>query len=337
MDGKSKVAYGFGDYLLEVSERRLWKEKELIPLTPKAFETLVVLVSNKGRVVEKDTLLDKVWADTFVEEGTLAQNILTLRKALGHFENGRQFIETVPRVGYRFINDVKEIVSDDEIVILEHHIKTQITAEHQSISSSDLEKHARTKTLVSKGIEYFRRHKILAAVQLAVVMAVFIGIAGALRFFWQPQNSFTERFNKIEVSRLTSEGNIIRSAISPDGKYLAFVKADGDEQSIFTKQINGNSPIEILPSRNQRIIGLTFSPDGNFIYFVSYENTNSTAPTKDISFGSNARRVPQEILADIDSPAAISPDGKQIAHGFSEQKLSSLISSDIDGKNEKNC
>lgn len=338
MQGRSKVSYSFGDYLLEVSERRLWKEKDLIPLTPKAFETLVVLVSNKGRVVEKDVLLDKVWADTFVEEGTLAQNILTLRKALGMLDDGRQFIETVPRVGYRFVTDVKEIVSDDEIVILEHRIKTEITAEHQIISETETKTVRQSQSLVKTLLNRFRQNKVLTSIQFLVILTVIIGTALAIRYAFQTESFASSRFNKIEVSKLTSEGNIFRSAISPDGKYLSFVKINGDEQSIFTKQISSNSTIEILPAKNQRIIGLTFSPDGNQIYYTSYENINSTVP----SIGHLYRipilgGTPKEILADIDSPATISPDGKQIAflRFLPQEKLSSLIVTDIDGKNEK--
>ncbi|MBI3644893.1 MAG: winged helix-turn-helix domain-containing protein [Acidobacteriales bacterium] len=80
-----------------------------MPLTPKAFQTLLVLVENQGRLVEKDELLKKVWPDTFVEEATLAQNVFTLRKQLGDDRSDAQYIETVPKRGYRFVAPVRLI------------------------------------------------------------------------------------------------------------------------------------------------------------------------------------------------------------------------------------
>src|SRR5581483_215649 len=98
--------YRFGPFTLIVRERILLRDESAVAITPKAFETLVVLVENKGCVVEKSVLLDSVWPDTFVEEKTLAQNILTLRKILGADDSGQKYIETVPKIGYRFIAPV---------------------------------------------------------------------------------------------------------------------------------------------------------------------------------------------------------------------------------------
>ena len=99
---------------MDVLERRLWRGDEVVALTPKAFDTLLVLLENKGRIVNKDVLLDEVWKNTFVEEATLAQNVSTIRKALGTLPDGTQFIETVPRRGYRFLCEVSESASDEE-------------------------------------------------------------------------------------------------------------------------------------------------------------------------------------------------------------------------------
>jgi len=98
--------YEFGAFRMDVAERVLTKGQQAIPLTPKAFDTLVVLLRNRGHVVEKDALLKEVWADTFVEEGVLAVNVAALRKALSEGEDGRSYIETVPRRGYRFVGEV---------------------------------------------------------------------------------------------------------------------------------------------------------------------------------------------------------------------------------------
>src|SRR6266850_6135492 len=105
--------YEFGRFRLKPDERVLLRGEEFVPLTPKAFEILLTLLENDGRIVRKDDLMKKVWPDTFVEEGNLTQNVSLLRKALGESASGPQFIETVPRRGYRFVATVREPQTDN--------------------------------------------------------------------------------------------------------------------------------------------------------------------------------------------------------------------------------
>ena len=98
--------YEFGRFRLDRAERTLRRGGEPVPLTPKVFGILLALVENNGRVVEKDELMRQVWPDSFVEEGNLTQNISVLRKALGETTDGKPYIETVARRGYRFVASV---------------------------------------------------------------------------------------------------------------------------------------------------------------------------------------------------------------------------------------
>jgi len=100
------LSYEFGPFRLEPATRRLLREGEPLPLTPKAFDTLLLLVQNHERVMEKEEVLRRIWPDTVVEESNLAQNVFTLRKTLGDSPEGARFIATVPRRGYRFIAPV---------------------------------------------------------------------------------------------------------------------------------------------------------------------------------------------------------------------------------------
>jgi len=104
--------YEFGRFRVNIAERLLIRDQEVVPLTPKVFDILVMLVENNGQIVSKDGLMRKVWPDSFVEEGNLTQNISLLRKALGEGQNGHQYIETVARRGYRFVAPVKEATRD---------------------------------------------------------------------------------------------------------------------------------------------------------------------------------------------------------------------------------
>src|ERR671928_2088788 len=105
-------SYVFGEFRVDVKERILLKENREVPLTPKVFDTLLVLLENSGHTLTKKELMQRVWPDSFVEENNLAQNISILRKALGEGSTGQRFIETVPKRGYRFVAGVKELGTD---------------------------------------------------------------------------------------------------------------------------------------------------------------------------------------------------------------------------------
>jgi DNA-binding winged helix-turn-helix (wHTH) protein/TolB-like protein/Flp pilus assembly protein TadD len=113
MGQQDNHCYEFGRFRLKVAERVLLREGEVVPLTPKVFDILVTLVENGGQVVAKDDLMKRVWPNTFVEEGNLTQNVSLLRKALGESPGGAQFIETVPRRGYRFVAKTSETWGED--------------------------------------------------------------------------------------------------------------------------------------------------------------------------------------------------------------------------------
>ena len=100
--------YEFGSFRLDPSEHVLLSNGQVVPLEPKVFDLLKVLVLNGGRLLQKDELLQEVWPDTFVEEGNLNRNISILRKALGEDTSGNPYIETVPKRGYRFVASVKK-------------------------------------------------------------------------------------------------------------------------------------------------------------------------------------------------------------------------------------
>jgi len=109
MSQSTQVLYEFGPYRLDPSQDLLLEGTRKIPLTPKAYQTLLVLVENRGRTLGKDELLQKVWPDAFVEEATLAQNVFTLRKQLRDDREMALYIETVPKRGYRFVAEVREV------------------------------------------------------------------------------------------------------------------------------------------------------------------------------------------------------------------------------------
>lgn len=134
----AKHFYEFGPFCVDALKRRLLRDGKIVPLTPKAFDTLLVLIENSGQVVEKDDLMEKVWPGIAVEENNLTQNVSALRKALGERRDEPQYILTVSGLGYRFIASVNETWPDEvksglsAAVKSEPVIKEEHQAEHQN-------------------------------------------------------------------------------------------------------------------------------------------------------------------------------------------------------------
>src|SRR5688572_25196406 len=104
--------YRFGEFTLDTDQKTLRRGDRPQPLTPKMFETLLILVENHGRIVEKEALMRRLWPDSFVEDANRTFNSQQLRKALGDDARHPLYIETVPRRGYRFTADVEELLLD---------------------------------------------------------------------------------------------------------------------------------------------------------------------------------------------------------------------------------
>ena len=120
MSRNSTHFYDFGPYRVDKSERLLLRGDDVVPLTPKAFEMLLVLLESSGHVLTKDELMKRVWPETIVEEANLSHNIYKLREALNDSRDGQRYIETVPRRGYRFVAKVMEVLDDADLLIEEH-------------------------------------------------------------------------------------------------------------------------------------------------------------------------------------------------------------------------
>src|SRR5215470_17226563 len=123
MIGQPKQIYEFGPYRLVPGERQLLRDGKAVALTPKAFDLLLVLVEQSGHLVEKNELLKRVWPDRFVEEANLSVKMSALRRALGEGPNDCQYIETVPRRGYRFVASVKEVWDDGLELVMKREIR----------------------------------------------------------------------------------------------------------------------------------------------------------------------------------------------------------------------
>ena len=154
--------YEFGDYSVNAAERQLLRSGEPVQIPPKAFDMLLMLLENNGRLVTKDEILKTVWHDSFVEESNLALNVHTLRKIFSE----QNFIETVPKKGYRFRADVREVVTEQSPLVVEKRTITKIVREELEETEGQDE---RIKVLHSANRFSKKSLIVLSIVGLAVV------------------------------------------------------------------------------------------------------------------------------------------------------------------------
>jgi Tol biopolymer transport system component/DNA-binding winged helix-turn-helix (wHTH) protein len=364
--GREVCLYQFGDFYLDPVKRVLQRGVNPVPLTPKVFDTLLALVRQSGRVIGKDELLAEIWPDTFVEEGNLAQNIFILRKTLGQGEDAKAFIETIPKHGYRFIAEVKELRNEGSSVVVEEHIRTHIvTEEMEDIAFTDKDQYAtRAKVVTDTGrwgesnltrvpnnalklispsgtsalsrpLNYAREH--FKTVGLVFLSCLLVIAAFFIKPHTKEQSVATKSvapLSKMRITRLTNTGNADRAAVSRDGKYVAYVQKEGEQQSLWLRQITAINNIQIVPSASANYQGLTFSPDGNDIYYVTKEQDSRIGVLYEVPVLGG---TPRKIISDIDSNITFSPDAKRLAFVRLDPNTfeSRLMLANIDGTGEQ--
>ena len=209
------IEYRFGPFRLDLPALQLWRGDDAVGLTPKAFDTLLVLIRNRHRLVRKDELINAVWASVAVSEDSLSQVVTVLRRALGDDPQQPEFIATVPRRGYRFIAPVTEVTVDEPAAAALEAPAPVVSAAAQSLPTAEVERPAASTWA-------WRREWVAIAAAAVAIAAVAFGtnfgrpVSGA-------QTPELLRFN-IEAppgSRLLSGG-----ALSPDSHQLAFVAQD---------------------------------------------------------------------------------------------------------------
>ena len=255
MSSETLHSFKFDDFYLDLDQRCLTFREQAVSLTPKAFQTLVLLLRNHGKVVEKESFLNEVWADTFVEESTLSQNILTLRKTLSRFNGDKEFIHTVPRRGYQFVADVQKISNNEEMIVVEKHTRTHFFAEQTEIhDSSDTNSDKITlvgdRSLLRSG--FSSRTAIFAG--LLLLLAFTVGYFASLGIRGN-QNLAESQFRKFRADKIVEDADIRNSVISPSGKYLVLLQVKNSGQSLYLRQIENGNTVEIVPRINGKFIG----------------------------------------------------------------------------------
>jgi Tol biopolymer transport system component/DNA-binding winged helix-turn-helix (wHTH) protein len=318
-----KGFYEFASFRLDVNQGRLMSGGSTIALTPKEFDLLLFLIENAGRVVGKDELLDAVWKDTFVEEGTLTRNISWLRKKLAaHSDSDTQIIETLPKRGYRF---VPEIIQGEESLVIEEQTVQRIQIEEIIEFEPLIDASAIIETQI--GGNSAANYKALPAAppkrRLSPIWGFSVLLLVSAFIFFSYKTYFSQKQTQV---LLTSKivpfsglpGRENSPAFSPNGKQLVFTwdgGTEGKNSDVYVKLIDAGEPVRLTDSETEEI-NPVFSPDGKSVAFVRIFPTHNEIILMPALGGAERKIYEKASYASV----SFSPDSKLLA--FAELDLS---------------
>jgi DNA-binding winged helix-turn-helix (wHTH) protein len=281
--------FEFGRFRLDRTERFLFQDGAAVPLSPRLFDTLLVLVENRGHLVEKNDLMQKVWNDDAVEENNLTQSISALRKVLGDNLDDPKFIETIPKRGYRFVAPVKEVMEEEP------------RDDRPPVTKLSGRAHQGGGLAAVESVQD-RSRRIAPAIVIGTVLLVLVGLAA----MWRSRTHWGRQLQLKETQLTTnsSEASLIAAAISPDGRYLAY--ADSAGLYVRVSRTGEIHTISVPPA--SVIGGLSWFPDGTRLLAT----VTGLQPNVDsVWVISILGHAPVQLL-DGGNQAAVSPDGSQI-------------------------
>lgn len=298
----------FGAFALRADQSVLELDGKVVSLTPKMFDTLLVLVKNQGRVVEKETLLKEIWPDSYVEEGNIAFNIRQLRKLLGDDAQSPTYIETVPKRGYRFIAPVASVGE----------------SEPAAVGSESERGRTRTSSIVILGI----------VISILFLIAIIPGLYLRQN---DPDSRFPVLTNALSIEKLSTDGNIYHAVLSSDGKNMVYTHRNGSgKQSLWIRQLETSNSMQIVPPSDHFYGGIELSPDGETVYFA---RGSQTGPQTDIYRMPVRGGLPEKVVNGTQGWISLSPDGRWISFvrcSYSDDDYCSLyLAEAATGKNEK--
>lgn len=323
--------YRFGDFAIDVEQRVLLRGNQPVPLTPKVFDTLLVLVEHHGRIVTKDELMNRLWPDSFVEDSNLVFNVQHLRRALGDNARNPVYVETIARRGYRFIAEVEECLTDE--TSLPANVKVR------SVQSVQLTGESEGLPIVTPQVVAPTHLKLVGSRPITIAFATSVLLLASVSAWYLARaNGDQSRFPgpnvvpALKVVKLTETGDNRHAVISPDGQYLAYTFEVTGQSGVWLRQLATDSGKEIVPP-SERLGGLAFSHDGQHLYFITGSSESFALYRVSLPLGG----VPVRLIEKPQGSYSISPDDKQIAFvRYSEDdKQCALMITSLDGKHER--
>ncbi len=271
---KTKHFYEFGGFRIDSGDRVLLRGNDVIPLTPKAFDLLLMLVENASHVLSKDELMKQIWPDSFVEEANLSHHIFALRKALGEEKNGAKFIETIPRRGYRFVANVNEVQDEMGDILVTEHTRSHIIIEEEQEFPAPATL-VKTTEVIPQGRLGGEGEEINSKWRARIILPVMVGLAlligGGVWMLWFRLEAKPTLPPMTMVSLTTFPDDEFDPALSPDGRLIAFAwtgGSGGSDINIYVKQVDAGAPVQLTYTKECRNGSIAWSPDGRFIAFA---------------------------------------------------------------------
>lgn len=211
MGPQRREFYNFGPFRIDVADRVLTLDQQVIPLNLKTFQILLALIENAGRVLTKDMLMKRIWPDTFVEEGNLTKGIFSLRKILGEKPGGGSYIETLPKRGYRFVAEVTASPDPDrgDIVVAESGVRSALPAPRNSFVGRQEDLSGLTQRLLAQNIRLLTLTGCGGTGKTRLALEVAAGV----------RTEFTGGVHFIALSSVTDSGGVI-SAIARSFRFF---------------------------------------------------------------------------------------------------------------------
>jgi Tol biopolymer transport system component/DNA-binding winged helix-turn-helix (wHTH) protein len=304
--------YEFGPFRVDTVKYVLTRDGEVAQLNLKAFEILLALIENRGQVLEKNELLQRVWPDTVVEENNLARNISALRKALDEQPNEHQYILTIPGRGYRFVASVREVdgASEDLIALSTDGLKVNGSAAFHAAPGARVveepvtsEAPERDEALNGKIVPHGRWAIIAIAALAALVIAIPAIFLISRLISGRPQVEAPMPPRKLW--QLTfNPGLESEPSWSPDGRMIAYSSDRGGNLDIWVRPVSEGDPIRVTTSEAHDWQP-DWAPEGNLLVFRSERDGGGLFVTP--VFGGKERKV-----SSFGSYPHWSPDGGQI-------------------------
>ena len=255
----------------------------------------------------------EVWPDTFVEEGNLTRNISLLRKVLSEAFH-EPCIETIPKHGYRFLADVRLAGDIQEITAERHTITRFISEEESEYEESPEGKETEGSVARTKPVS-LATTKARVTVLLASIVLIAAGAIGVRQLVRSRSREAGNTLASMSVSRFTASGNVLKAAISPDGKYVATVLDESGLQSLWVRQVSAStSGVRLVAAAAVDYWGVTFSNDSNFIYYVSWMRNESDASLYRLPVLGG---TPVKLPTAVDTAVSFSPTGDRFAYVLS--------------------
>jgi Tol biopolymer transport system component/DNA-binding winged helix-turn-helix (wHTH) protein len=324
METPTRKLYLFDDFCLDATDCQLSRRGETIALPPKVFDTLRVMVEHRGRILDKEFLMKSLWPDTFVEDGTLAQYIFLLRKALHEETAEHRYIETVPRRGYRFVAQVQEI-NGEKVNEVNPSALAFVT------TNGNHETNGAVKTLPLPPTNAGKRNFLLPVAIIGILLVVgFI----AAYFILRRTDQSTAINQSMQITKLTASGKAWLPVLSPDGKYVVYRVDEAGKQSVWMRQIAAVNSVQIVPPAEVELSGLNISPDGNYLFYTAYDRPPVYGALYRVPvLGGGAVKL----IDDVDSSISFAPDGKRMAFVRLSplESESSIITANADGSQQQ--